>query len=124
MSDKARVFNILCQHCCSIMDGWIPYPSTCIAGTTGWRLYYVRKLLKQLKQEGLITSDLYVEQGEEHPILVRGYIVTEKGKDTEEYRTAWEVERRICKECFEIDIGEADCSSSLDDFEKLLNEIV
>jgi hypothetical protein len=105
MNDKARVFNILCQHCCSIMDGWIPYPSTCIAYTTGWRLYYVRKLLKELKQEGLIDSDLWVEQGEERPILVRGYIVTEKGKKTLEYKLAHEIERKICKECFDIDIG-------------------
>ena len=49
MPDKDRVFQILCDHCCSVMDGWIPYPSTCIAGSTGWKLYYVRKLLKQLK---------------------------------------------------------------------------
>lgn len=114
MSDKARVFNILCQHCCSIMDGWIPYPSTCIAGTTGWRLYYVRKLLKELKQEGLIDSDLLVEQGEERPILVRGYIVTEKGKKTNEYRLAHEVERKICKECFDIDIGDIAAMSNIE----------
>jgi DNA-binding PadR family transcriptional regulator len=90
------------------MDGWVPDPSTCIAGTTGWRLYRVRKLLKELKQEGLIDSDLYVEQGEERPILVRGYVVTEKGKQTAEYKLAWEMERKICKDCFDIDIGEVD----------------
>lgn len=106
MMDKDRVFNILCQHSCSIMDGWIPYPSTCIAETTGLKLYYVRKLLKELKQEGLIDSDLWVEQGEERPILARGYIVTEKGKKTNEYQLAHEIERKICKECFDIDIGE------------------
>lgn len=115
MRDKDRVFNILCQHCNSIMDGWIPYPSTCIAETTGWRLYYVRKLLKELKQEGLIDSDLYVEQGEERPILVRGYIVTEKGKKTNEYKLAHEVERKICKECFDIDIGDVDDLSNLEE---------
>jgi hypothetical protein len=101
------------------MDGWIPYPSTCIAGTTGWRLYYVRKLLRQLKQEGLIDSDLYVDQGEERPILIRGYIVTEKGKKTNEYKLAHELERKICKECFDIDIGDVYLHSNmLDDFEK------
>lgn len=111
MNDKARVFNILCQHCCSIMDGWIPYPSTCIAETTGWRLRYVRKLLKELKQEGLIDSDLWVEQGDERPILVRGYVLTEKGKQTNEYKLAYEVERKICKKCFNIDIGEVNYRS-------------
>ncbi len=109
MYDKSKIFSILCNHSCNIMDGWIPLPSTVIhTQIPSITLYAVRKHLKALKQEGFIDSDLYVEQGEEHPILVRGYIVTEKGKDTEEYRTAWEVERRICKECFDIDIGDVD----------------
>lgn len=101
------------------MDGWIPYPSTCIASTTGLRLYYVRKLLKELKQEGLITSDLLVEQGEERPILIRGYVLTEKGKQTVEYKLAHEAERKICKECFNIDIGDInyfDAFAELEDF--------
>jgi hypothetical protein len=104
------------------MDGWIPYPSTCIAETTGWRLYYVRKLLKDLKQEGLVDSDLYVDQGEERPILIRGYIVTEKGKHTNAYKLAHEVERKICKECFNFDIGALDkYDNMLNDFEKMFN---
>lgn len=118
LNDKDRVFSILCQHCCSVMDGWIPYPSTCIAGTTGWRLYYVRKLLKELKQEGLINSDLWVESGDERPILVRGYVLTEKGKDTVAYKQAWERERQICKECFDFDIGEADRCSEVFELEE------
>ena len=105
MRDKDRVFQILCDHYCSIMDGWIPYPSTCIAGSTGWRLAYVRKLLKELKKEGLIDSDLYVERGEERPILVRGYTLTEAGKKTGEYKLAWEKEREVCRQCFNFDIG-------------------
>jgi hypothetical protein len=107
MTDKDRVFQILCDHFCSIMDGWVPYPSTCIAGSTGWRLYYVRKLLKELKQEGLITSDLYVETGEDldRPILVRGYTLTPAGMKTQAYKLAWEKEREICKQCFKFDIG-------------------
>lgn len=95
----------LCMHSCSIMDGWIPYPSTCISRSTKIELSIVRKELKRLKKEGLVDSDLYVDRGEDRPILIRGYIITEKGKDTDEYRKAWEMERRICKECFDIDIG-------------------
>ena len=107
MSDKDKVFSILCNHCCSIMDGWIPYPSTCIHESMPYiTLYAVRKHLKELKQEGLITSDLYIEQGEERPILIRGYTLTEAGKKTSEYKLAYDIERRICKECFDIDIGE------------------
>lgn len=89
------------------MDGWIPYPSTAIHAQMPYiTKYAVCKHLKALKQDGLITSDIYVEQGEERPILVRGYTVTEKGKNTPEYRLAYETERRICKECFDFDIGE------------------
>lgn len=106
MVDKNIIFYVLCRHSVSIMDGWIPFPSTCIAQTTQIDLKIVRKELKRLKQEGLVDSDLYVEMGEERPILVRGYILTEKGKETEEYKCAHEVERRICKEVFDIDIGE------------------
>lgn len=106
MVDKNIIFYVLCRHSVSIMDGWIPYPSTCIAHSTQIDLKTVRKELKRLKKEGLIDSDLYVETGEDRPILVRGYIVTEKGKQTEEYKHAQEIERRICKEVFDFDIGE------------------
>lgn len=110
MTDKERVFSILCSHHCSVMDGWIPYPSTCIAGSTGWSLYKVRKHLKELKQEGLIASDLYVETSQDldRPILLRGYTLTPAGMRTEAYRAAHEVERKICKECFKFDIGDVD----------------
>lgn len=104
--DKNSLFYIICRHCVSIMDGWIPVPSTCLSHLTGMSLYQTRKKLKELKEQGLVDSDLYVEMGEERPILVRGYIVTEKGKQTEEYKHAHEAERRICKEVFDFDIGE------------------
>lgn len=106
MSDKDKVFYKLCSHCVSIMDGWIPYPSTIIAETTGWKLSYVRRLLRELKKEGLIDSDIYVEKGEDHPILVRGYVVTAEGKKTKLYESAHNAERALCKEVFKIDIGE------------------
>lgn len=114
MCDKDKIFSILCRHCCSIMDGWIPLPSTIIH----WQLpdlslYMVRKYLKMLKNDGLITSDLYVDQGDDRPILVRGYIITEKGKDTEAYKQAYNAERALCLECFNFDID----SNNVDWFE-------
>ena len=125
MNDKDMVFYQLCQHHCSIMDGWVPYPSTCIAETTGWKLSYVRKLLRELKRDGLIDSDLYVEQGEDRPILVRGYIVTEKGRQTKLYEVAHETERKICKEVFNWDIGDVKTHWDIIDngFEAHLNNL-
>lgn len=125
MNDKNRVFQLICNHYCSIMDGWVPYPSTIIASITGWRLYYVRKLLKQLKQDGLIESALYVETGEDldRPALIRGYTLTETGKKTINYKIAYERERAICKECFNMDIGTAETCFDDNDFEGYLNDL-
>lgn len=112
MVDKNSIFYILCRHHVSIVDGWIPVPSMCLSRLTDMSLYKTRKKLKELKSQGLVDSDLWVEPGEERPILVRGYIVTEKGKQTEEYREAYEEERDLCKKCFHIDIGEMDALST------------
>ena len=75
--------------------------------TTGWKLSYVRKLLKQLKLEGLITSDLYVDTDHDldRPALIRGYTLTTAGMNTQAYRLAYEQEREACKQCFGFDIG-------------------
>lgn len=98
------VLYALCRHCVSIMDGWIPYPSTCIADTLNMPLGKVRYQLKKLKAQGLVVGDRYVDKSEDGVILVNGYTLTEKGKHTSEYAEAEEVERKVCKECFGIDI--------------------
>ena len=54
---------------------------------------------------GLLILTFMWTGGEERPILVRGYVVTEKGKKTAEYKLAHDIERKICKECFDLDIG-------------------
>lgn len=111
MVDKNSIFYLLCRRSVSIMDGWVPTPSTLLSHLTGMSLYKTRKKLKELKAQGLVDSDLWVDHNEERPILLRGYIVTEKGKQTEEYREAYEEERELCKKCFHIDIGEMEALS-------------
>lgn len=96
----------LCQHCVSITQGWIPIPSTCLSQTLGKSLYQTRKELKQLKEQGLVVSERYCQVGEDRNYLVSGYQITDKAKSTQEYKIAWEEERRICKDVFDIDIGE------------------
>ena len=108
MDDKDKIFYMVCRHCCSIMDGWIPYPSTIIHyQMPHLSLYKVRKYLKELKQEGLVDSGLYVDQGEERPILIRGWLVTKAGQETEAFKKAYARERQLCAECFGFDIGES-----------------
>jgi DNA-binding PadR family transcriptional regulator len=71
-------------------------------------LYQIRKELKRLKEQGLIESVRYCEVGEDRNYLVSGYQITDKAKDTPEYKKAWEEEREICKKAFGIDIGGVD----------------
>ena len=96
----------LCRHYVSIMDGWIPFPSTCLAQVCEMTLYNTRKELKKLKEQGYVVSDRYCEMTEEGNCLINGYTITEKAKETEEYKKAYDEERELCKQCFEIDIGE------------------
>ena len=96
----------LCRHCVSIMGGWYPFPSTCLSEVCGKSLYQTRKELKKLKEQGYIVSDQYCEIDEDRNYLVSGYTITDKAKETEEYKQAFEEEEKICRECFGIDIKE------------------
>lgn len=81
-------------------------PSTYLSQTLGKSLYQTRKELKRLKEQGLVVSDRYCQVGEDRNYLMCGYTITDKAKSTHEYKTAWEEERQVCKEAFDIDIGE------------------
>ena len=69
-------------------------------------LYKTRKELKRLKDLGYVVSDRYCYIGEDRNTLLSGYTITDKAKETEEYKKAYEEERIHFKECFGIDIGE------------------
>ena len=60
-----------------------------------------------MKEEGHVVSDRYCEIGEDRNYLVSGYTITDKAKETEEYKQAFEEEEKICRECFGIDIKES-----------------
>ena len=102
------ILYCLCRHCVSIMQGWIPLPSTIISKDLGKSLYRTRKELKRLKEQELVQSVRYCEVGEDRNYLMCGYQITDKAKETQEYKKAWEEEREICKKAFGIDIGEKD----------------
>lgn len=90
----------LCRHCVDVMGGYYPMPSTLLSKDTGLSLYKTRKELKALKNLGLVISDRYCVVGEDKNYLLNGYTITEKAKDTEEYKTAYEEEKVIFKKCF------------------------
>ncbi|MEX0084905.1 hypothetical protein AB2T90_20990 [Clostridium butyricum] len=100
-----EVLYQLCRHCVSVMDGWIPYPSTIIAKTLKISVGKVRYQLKKLKLNGFVESFSYGGQTEEGKVYcIKGFIITDKAKGTEEYKKALEEEKRLCKVCFDIEI--------------------
>lgn len=101
-----KVLYHLCRQNVSIMDGWLPFPSTALSESCGITLYQTRKELKKLKEQGLVASDIQTISDDEGTVILRGYTITKKGMKTEEYKKAYNEERELCKECFEIDIGE------------------
>ena len=109
----------LCRHSVSIMDCWIPFPSTVLCKILGESLYQTRKKLKFLKEQGLVESVRYCQVTEDGNYLISGYKITEKAKSTPEYEMAWNEERKICKKVFGFDIGEVgrdQCEELFDDF--------
>ena len=87
------------------MDGWHPYPATCIAQNLNMSVHKVRYHLRKLKIEGLVES--FRENGliEDGAVFcLWGWRITDKAINTLEYIKAFEEERKLCKECFDIDI--------------------
>jgi hypothetical protein len=101
----------------SIVDGWIPCPSTVVAAICDISLYKARKEIKKLKEEGLVVSNRYIDNDEdnERPIIVNGYTITNKAKETAEYKLAFEEERAACMEIFGFDIGGGNTDELLQD---------
>lgn len=99
------VLYALCRHCVNIMDGWHPYPSTCISQSTNISIGKVRYQLKKLKESGLIESFKEGGQTEDGEVFcLHGYGITDKAKQTKEYKKAFKEEKEICKKCFDVDI--------------------
>lgn len=100
-----EVLYSLCRRCVRLMGGYYPYPSTGIARNTGISLGKVRYQLKKLKKDGLVESFSMGGQDEDGNVYcMRGFGITERAKQTQEYKKAFEEEKKICKKCFDIDI--------------------
>ncbi len=112
MGEMNKVLYHLCRHCVSIMDGFVspivdcfvPLPSTVLCKLCGLSLYKTRKELKNLKEQGYVVAGRCAEHTEERTILINGYTITDKAKETEEYKKAYQEEREVCWEAFGIRI--------------------
>lgn len=91
----------LCRHAVDIMDGWRPFPARLIAEETGVSLSTARRNLRKLKAEGY--ADTICENmmpDDEQPLPYHGWTITNKARETEEYKRAWEEEKQICRKVF------------------------
>lgn len=96
----------LCRHNVSIMGGWHPVPARLIAEHLNLTTNQARYRLRKLKQAGFANTFSELLGDEERMIPYHGWTITDKAKETEEYKKAWEEERALCKKCFDMDIGE------------------
>lgn len=98
-----KIFEILCINEASALNMGAPIPSTFIRDTLKITLYKVRKVLKALKDKGLIESHFtsFYSSWYEQFFISNGYRLTEKGKQTDEYKKAEERENyywnELCK---------------------------
>lgn len=70
-----------------------PLPRSAIMHEKGLKLYQYRKQIKELKENGLIAYTRYIEydfcEGYlQDSYLVQGWMLTEKGRETEDYQKA------------------------------------
>lgn len=99
------VLLTLCRINTSIMNGWYPYPARLIAENLGITIHQARYQLNKLREQGLVKVVTEVIGDEDGYLPYRGWSITEKAKQTEEYQKAFEREREICQSIFGIDIG-------------------
>lgn len=106
-----EILYILCSHQLNMIDGWIPYPARKIAEQTSINLTAARKGLRQLKEQGYVDStcvylgtDALTSDHEGFPY--RGWTITEKTFQTDEYKKAAKEEKRIIEEVFGNTTGE------------------
>lgn len=95
----------LCRICCDIMDGWRPVPAWVIAEATGVSVSTALRRLRKLKEDGL--ARVICENAapdDEMPLPRRGWAITDKTRQTEEFKKAWAEEVEICRDVFGKDM--------------------
>lgn len=98
-----QILYNLCWHCVGIMGGWYPFPAWAIAQQSGVSISTARRHLRELKKDGLVKT-FSIAVSEEYPLPYNGWTITEKAKETEEYKTAWKKEKKLCRDVFGTDM--------------------
>ena len=102
-----EVLYELCCYCINKNDrSKTPVTSRSVSFSLNLTVNQTRYRLRKLKKLGYVkTSSGYVIN-EECRLPYYGWTITDKAKETEEYKKAWEEKRELCKKYFDMDIGE------------------
>ena len=93
-----KVLYHLCCHSVSIMYGWMPCPAAVIAREIGVSVSTARRRLRELKSQGYAkTYSIRLDFEGESPLPYNGWTITDKARETEEYKLAEFEEKRICR---------------------------
>lgn len=98
----------LCVHAVNLMGGWHPIPARFIAEITGVSLSTARRRLRELKKSGLAKT-FYESQDSDCEVTLPywGWGITDKARETEEYKKAYSEELEVRKEIWpDINWGE------------------
>lgn len=100
--DSNDVFRYYCNVAVGIMNYFNVIPATKVADKLHISNYKARKLIKELVSEGLLEPTFDGGYDEECGVFcIRGYSVTNKGKESIIFKKALWRECKLCAECFE-----------------------
>lgn len=100
---KEDVFLLMCSTTACVMNYHTDLiPSTAMAEHFKCSRYRIKKILKELVEDGLVKSgyeSCYSSWTEQY-YIVRGFRLTKAGRNTETYRSAEENDRKLIDEVF------------------------
>lgn len=102
--------EVLYEMCCYYISAndcsTVPVSSRSVSFCLNLTVSQTRYRLRKLKKLGYVEMASGFVISEDCRLPYYGWTITDKAKETEEYKKAWEEERALCKKCFDMDIGE------------------
>lgn len=102
--------EVLYELCCYCIDEdgctIAPVSSRSVSFRANLTVNQTRYRLRKLKKLGYVKTCSGYVISEECRLPYYGWIITDKAKETEEYKKAWEEKREFYKKYFDMDIGE------------------
>lgn len=102
-----EVLYELCCHYINTNDcSNAPVSARSVSFSLNLTVNQARYRLRKLKKLGYVETCSGYVISEDCRLPYYGWTITDKAKETEEYKKAWEEERALCKKCFDMNIGE------------------